>query len=427
VPRPDAGLQLHERVVELSAFVAAPFAGMTLARMGCDVLRVDPPQGGLDFRRWPVTPTGESLFWAGLNKGKRSVAIDFRRPEGRELVAELVLAGSNNGAPGPRGAVLLTNLGARGPLQHSSLVRRRPDAISVEVEGHRDGRSAVDYTVAAGSGVPLLTGPEDHIGPVNSPLPTWDIATGLNAALAAREAMWQRLQTGRGVRACVALADVAVDVLSALGFLEEQRLAAQPRTRDGNYLYGAFGRDFELADGARVMVVAITPRQWSSLVDATGISAEVETIQRATGLDLSLEGDRWHARHEIASVLERWCSRQTLDGAAAALEANGACWGLYGAAPQALAGPPPGPRQLNALPVRFDGEQPTATRGAPALGQHTEEVLSGVLGLSQYEVGRYYDRGLVAGRRQKRGHGQGMPRRNDDAFPGTGDGAEDPR
>ena len=73
------------RIVEGSAFVAVPWGGMTLAEMGADVIRFDPIGGGLDYTRWPVTMDEKrSLFWAGLNKGKRSIAVDFRKPQGQE-------------------------------------------------------------------------------------------------------------------------------------------------------------------------------------------------------------------------------------------------------------------------------------------------------------------------------------------------------
>ena len=92
------------RVVEGSAFVAAPLGGMTLAQMGADVIRFDPLAGGLDYRRWPVTPENESIYWAGMNKGKRSFAVNLREAEGRELVAALITA------PGPEAGIFLTNL-----------------------------------------------------------------------------------------------------------------------------------------------------------------------------------------------------------------------------------------------------------------------------------------------------------------------------
>ncbi len=80
------------RVVEGSAFIAAPSGGMTLAQLGADVIRFDQIGGGIDYRRWPVTDKGKSLYWHSLNKGKRSFAVDFRKPEGKELITRLICA-----------------------------------------------------------------------------------------------------------------------------------------------------------------------------------------------------------------------------------------------------------------------------------------------------------------------------------------------
>src|SRR3954467_9333459 len=96
------------RVVEGSAFVAAPLGGMTLAQLGADVIRFDQIRGGPDPARRPLAHDGQSLFWAGLNKGKRSIQIDIRTPEGRELVTELIA----------RAGSFLTNFPARGWLRY---------------------------------------------------------------------------------------------------------------------------------------------------------------------------------------------------------------------------------------------------------------------------------------------------------------------
>src|ERR1700741_3948205 len=85
-PRPLAGV----RIIEISSFVAVPLAGVTRAQLGAEVVRVDPIGGAADYHRWPVTEDGESIYWAGLNKGKRSVAVDFRSDEGRDLVQRLI-------------------------------------------------------------------------------------------------------------------------------------------------------------------------------------------------------------------------------------------------------------------------------------------------------------------------------------------------
>src|ERR1700730_18108549 len=97
------GILSGMRIVELSAFVAAPLGGATLAALGADVIRVDPPGGGIDIGRWPLH-RGRSLYWAGLNQGKRSVTIDTRSEVGRKMVSKLITA------PGEGGGILLTNL-----------------------------------------------------------------------------------------------------------------------------------------------------------------------------------------------------------------------------------------------------------------------------------------------------------------------------
>ena len=136
---PVAGAPLRGlQVVEGSAFVAAPLGGMTLAQMGADVIRIDTIGGGLDYRRWPVNQAGNSFFWAGLNKGKRSVVVDMRSPEGREVVQALVAA------PGEERGVFLSNFPAKGWLGDDVLRARRSDLVYVNIIGNPDGSTAVD-------------------------------------------------------------------------------------------------------------------------------------------------------------------------------------------------------------------------------------------------------------------------------------------
>jgi 2-methylfumaryl-CoA isomerase len=108
------------RVVEGSAFVAMPLGGMTLAQLGAEVIRFDPIGGGLDYTRWPVTLDGtHSLFWAGFNKGKRSIAVDFRKPGGQEILTRLICA------PGENAGLFITNFPARGWLDFETLKAER--------------------------------------------------------------------------------------------------------------------------------------------------------------------------------------------------------------------------------------------------------------------------------------------------------------
>ncbi|MGH7765221.1 MAG: CoA transferase, partial [Candidatus Dormibacteraceae bacterium] len=191
------------RIVEVSAFVAAPLAGVTLASLGADVIRVDPHGGGIDINRWPMH-RGKSLYWAGLNQGKRSVTFDTRTDEGRARVARLMTA------PGEGGGIVLTNLPVAGWNSYEELAKLRPDLIMLVITGDRDGRPAVDYTVNAALGFPWVTGPQGLSGPVNHVLPACDAMTGYLAALAIVAADRHRRATGEGQLIELSLADVGL-------------------------------------------------------------------------------------------------------------------------------------------------------------------------------------------------------------------------
>ena len=148
---------------------------MTLAQLGAEVVRIDPVGGAADYHRWPLTAGGDSIYWAGLNKGKRSMEVDMRSSQGQHLVQRLIAAAG----------VLITNVAGRQWHSHEALSALRPDLIHLEVVGRADGTTGVDYTVNAATGFPLVTGPADHVGPVNHVMPSWDVSCGLYAALAA--------------------------------------------------------------------------------------------------------------------------------------------------------------------------------------------------------------------------------------------------
>ena len=271
------------QVVECASYVAGPTGGLTLAQLGAEVVRIDPLGGGHDYRRWPLAPNGESYYWSSLNKGKRSVAVDLRSPEGQELVVALITA------PGSDRGLLIDNVVGRPWLAHDALEAKRPDLIHLRVQGHPDGRPAVDYTVNAGVGVPQITGPEAAVGataPVNHVLPAWDLITGLSVAAGLLAALHDRERTGHGAFIELALSDVALAGVSNLGWLSEAELRGGDRPRHGNHLYGSFASDFACRDGQRVMVVALTEGQWKALQTATGTTKVFEALETALGADL---------------------------------------------------------------------------------------------------------------------------------------------
>ena len=160
----------------------------------------------------------------------------------------------------------------------------------VSVQGTRSGGPAVDYTVNPAVGFPDATGPEGSSEPVAHVLPAWDCITGQAAATAVLAAERHRRITGEGQLVELALKDVALAMLGNLGILGEVMVNGVDRPKFGNALYGAFGQDFPTADGRRIMIVALTHRQWTGLLEVTGIGAEAAKLGRQLGLDLEPGG-----------------------------------------------------------------------------------------------------------------------------------------
>jgi 2-methylfumaryl-CoA isomerase len=400
------------RVVEGSAFVAMPLGGMTLAQMGADVIRFDPIGGGLDYKRWPVTRDGKrSLFWAGLNKGKRSIAVDIRNPRGQELLTRLICS------PGENSGLFVTNFPARGWLDYGKLKAHREDLIMVNLLGRRDGGSEVDYTVNPKVGFPLITGPRLWARPVNHLLPAWDCIAGQMAALGLLAAERHRRLTGEGQMVKYALKDAALAMLGNLGFIAELTLNDIDRFKDGNYLYGAYGRDFGTLDNKRVMVVGLTPSQWSSLRKATQLGEELDGLGKKLGLDLTQEGDRFRARRQISQVLEPWFRTRNLAEISKILDENRVTWAEYCNVRQVIEqdedcseqnpmfsrmdDPGIGSYLAPGSPFDFGRAARQPVKRAPVLGEHTDEILLDVLGLSESEVGDLHDEGIVSGPQQE--------------------------
>ena len=316
-------------------------------------------------------------------------------------------------APGEDAGILLTNFPARGWLDHDKLRERRADLIQLTVQGDRHGGSAVDYTINSRVGIPYITGDERGAATreaVNHVLPAWDLITGQMAAVGLLAAERHRLKTGQGQHVKLALEDVALAAVSHLGLIAEAQLGQQ-RQRHGNELFGAFGRDFKTADGERLIVVGLTLKQWQALCNAMDLNDAVRGLAERLGLDLDLEGNRFHARKQLGLLVEDWMARHTFAQAAAALSRQGACWGRYQTLTELVTQdeacspanpmfgiidqPGVGPHLAAGLPLDFSRMERLPVAAAPTLGQHTSVVLHDLLGVTQSEYGAMCERGLV--------------------------------
>ncbi|HWV61262.1 MAG TPA: CoA transferase [Sphingopyxis sp.] len=386
-------------VIEASSFVASPTAGLYCAQMGAEVIRVDQIGGGPDFRRWPVTAANDSLYWENLNRAKKSVALDLGRPEGREILQELVRATGQ----------FVTNFPVGGFLSHEKLAEGRADLITVRVMGWADGSPALDYTVNNSVGYPMLTGAGPD--PVNHVLPAWDLLTGAYAAFALLAAIQRRSVSGEGGEVRIPLSDVAIGTVANLGGVAEMLYTGANRPRLGNAVYGLFGRDFVTRDGRRTMIVVVTPRQWANLIAALNLGDAVARIETERGVSFAADdGLRFAHRDALYPLFEAAIAARDHDDLAAAFDAGGIVHSPYRTMvdavqdPALVAGNPifgnadnpsgfvyPAAGAFATLP----GQDRKPPRAAPRNGEHSEEILAERLSLSSAELARLIDAGIV--------------------------------
>jgi 2-methylfumaryl-CoA isomerase len=397
-------------LVEVSSFVASPTAGLYCAQMGAQVIRVDHLAGGLDYDRFMLTREGRSLSWENLNRAKKSVALDLRSGEGRELCIELAA----------RTGQCITNLPEQSFLCHAAMAARRPDnaddLISVRIMGWHDGRQAMDFTVNAATGYPLMTGPADWdpatAPPVNQLMPAWDFITGAYSAFALLAALNHRARSGEGAEIRVPLGDVAIGTFANSGTMAEMLYRGSDRERLGNAIWGAFGRDFVSKDAVRFMVAALTAKQWQGLVDAFGVATPVSLLETELGVRFAAGDEpRFTHRERLFAIFQNVARSHDYTALEGMMKAHGCTYERYRTPYEAasdpalvannpLFGPSPGnpsgfaypaPRSFANLPAHPPGDP----LPAPYLGQHTEEVLAERLGLSGGEIGRLVDAGTI--------------------------------
>lgn len=395
------------RIIEATSFVASPSAGLYLAQFGAEVIRVDHVKGGPDYNRWPKADNGASFYWEGLNNAKKSVSLNLKTTEGRELLQKLAVSGGDNGG------ILLTNFPVGSFLSYETLKSLREDVIVARVMGQADGGPALDYTVNCALGLPSMTGPksipEDE--PVNHVLPAWDLLAGAYAAFTILAAERHRKDTGRGGDYRIPLSDIGITTMANLGNIAEVLHQGHNRPRHGNELYGAFGKDFRTKDNRRLIVVALTSRQWSVLVKVLDIASEIDVIETERGVTFDYdEGVRYQHADVLYPLVESRIANWTADDLGKALDEVGGCWGEYKTMKHAVNDPalvtenpifktmknPSGftyPTPGAAATISTETRLTPAT--APKLGANTAEILESALGLSPKDINNLVDDGTI--------------------------------
>ena len=399
------------RVLDLSRVLAAPWTGQNLADLGADVIKVERPGSGDDSRAfgppWLKDAQGketrESAYFACANRGKKSVTVNLSKPEGQRIVRELAA----------KSDVLLENYKfgdlERYGLGYAQLAERNPGLVYCSVTGfghtgpYRD-RPGYDFMIQGMAGMMSITGERDDLpggGPQKAGMPIADIMTGMYATVAVCAALVHRAQTGKGQHLDLALFDTQVAVLAnqaanylATGISPKRLGNAHPnivpygayRTKDGAMILACgndnlFGKFCEVA-------------KCPELVKDARFSTNGKRVENRAALDAI-----------IGPILERRTTREWVQALEVAGVPNGPINTLDEVfrEPQAAARglrfelphPMGGQVSLVRSPMRFSATPVEHSVPPPLLGQHTDEVLQGLLGLTSEDVGKLRAAGAI--------------------------------
>ncbi len=390
------------RVLDLSRIFAAPFAGQILADLGAEVIKVERPGAGDDTRTWGPpfvrdpsgAETAETGYFLALNRGKKSVTIDIGRPEGQALLRDLA----------ERSDVLIENF-KPGTLDRygvgwTAMHALNPRLVYCAVTGFgQDGpyrdRPAYDFIIQAMGGLMSVTGEREDRpggGPQKVGVPLVDLMTGLFATVAVQAALAVRQRTGQGQHIDIGMLDVLVGSLAnqAQNYLLSGRI---PRCAGNDHPNIVPQRVFAAGDGKFVMVVG-NDGQFRALCAVLG------RPDLATDPRFATNPERVRNRVALDGALDPLIAARTVADLTAALDIAGVPCGpindmqqvftdpqvLARAMQFSMAHPTCGAIPQVANPIRLGATPIAYPTPPPVLGQHVEEVLGGLLGLSPEHI-----------------------------------------
>ena len=385
------------RVLDVSRFLAGPYAAWVLAELGADVIKVEDPDRPDEARSvGPFFVQNQSLYFAALNGGKRSLAVRMRSSEGRELLLDLVRGVDvvlDNHKPG-----VMEKLG----LGHDALSQRNPGIITCSLSGFgatgtlRE-RAGYDYTIQALSGVMSMTG-DPNSPPGKAGISYVDHSGGLAAALAVCAGLVGRLQTGEGRHLDVALFDVQMSMLSYLAAWELNAGFTGERTRSASHPSLVPAQNFATSDGY-ISIFVGNDAMWARLAKALEDPYLLQG-QFATGRG------RQDSREAVIGHMEGLIRARSSHHWVDLLELHQVPCAPVHSLHQALAEPQVMDRGLIAATthptygsyrfVRGPVSQlaPEASAAAPLLGEHTLSVLREA-GISDSHIRKLLDHGTI--------------------------------
>lgn len=385
-----AGPLAGVRVLDFTRVLAGPAASLALADLGAEVLKIEPPGTGDDTRTFPPFRDGESHYFISGNRGKKSIVIDLKAEAGVQLAKDLAAKCDiliENYRPG-----VMDRLG----LGYETLSALNPKLIYCAISGFgmtgpmRD-KPSFDIVVQALSGALSVNGEPGSL-PTKLGIPLGDLVGGINGPIAILAALHERNVTGRGRLIDVSLFDGLVGMLgylAQLAFFTGEDPKPQGSQHPNLVPYGAF----PAKDGS-IIIACLTNGFWGKICDALGVShftndPRYDTLQK-----------RRDVRGEVNEIVSSFTAQKTVDELVALFTAhqvpNAPILGIKEALaqPQALAREmvvETDHKTLGKIPivnraVKFPGAPQPVPTAPPVLGQHTEEILADVLGLTPEQI-----------------------------------------
>jgi crotonobetainyl-CoA:carnitine CoA-transferase CaiB-like acyl-CoA transferase len=392
------------RVLDLSRILAGPWCTQVLADLGAEVIKIEKPGTGDDTRHWGPPwlrdgagrETRESAYYLSTNRGKQSVSLDISKPEGRAIVARLAAQSD----------VLIENFKtgdlARKGLGYEQIRAINPRIIYVSITGFgqtgpRAQQAGYDYLVQGMGGLMSITGIPDGepgAGPLRVGVAVGDLSTGLYAAIGILAALHHRNVTGEGQYIDLALLDTVVGMMANQG--QNYFVGGQTPGRTGaEHPNLAPYRTFATSDGHAIIAVG-NDGQFRKLCNVLGLDALADDARFTTN------ADRVRNRRVLAELIEAETSKWPMTQLVVALSAVDVPSGPINSLDQVFDDPQVKHRELRVTlphplggdvagirnPLRFSATPASYERAPPLLGQHTDEVLSRVGGLTPEEIAR---------------------------------------